>query len=226
MLSIQAGNKKETFEKDYVVFDLETTGISQESDRIVEISAIKVKDGKAVEEFNRLVNPKCHIPAAASYVNNISDSMVCNEPPIEEVLPEFIDFIGDMVLVGHNIHYFDMGFIWRDCQNCLGLIPDNDYVDTLPLAKKCLPQMSHYKMTDLASHYGISTQGAHRALKDCHMTMEVYEHLKSEQESAGTKEIVLCKKCGLPMKLRNGRFGEFWGCSGYPDCKYTQNCNV
>jgi len=220
MLSIQGGMLLDREVSDYVVFDLETTGISPQNDKIIEISAIKVEAGKAVDEFNTLVNPMCHIPSGASYVNGITDSMVKDSPTIDEVMPKFIEFIGDMVLLGHNIHGFDMAFILRESSNCMGLIPDNDYVDTLPVSKKCLPQLAHHRMTDLAQHYGISSDGAHRALNDCRMTWMVYERLK--QEKSDSQKVKTCGLCGKPMVLRSGRFGRFWGCSGYPECRFTE----
>ena len=88
---------------DYVLFDLETTGTSCIYDEVIEISAVKVRSGKVVEEFSQLVNPKRPIPYAASMVNHISDEMVANEPDFGQVLPEFLTFAGDDILVGHNI---------------------------------------------------------------------------------------------------------------------------
>lgn len=225
MLSKTAGTKLDTFVSDYVVFDLETTGVSPYSDKVVEISAVKVKGDKVVDEFSSLVNPKCHISAGASAVNGIYDDMVEDVPAFDEVLPKFIDFIEDLPLMGHNIQAFDLAFIYRDCKEILGAVPDNDYIDTVLIARKCMPEMAHRRLTDLATHFGISIEGAHRALKDSRMTQQVYEHLKDEMVlfESGQKKIPLCKRCGKQMKLRNGKYGEFWGCSGYPDCKFTMD---
>ena len=225
MLSKKAGIKLDTFVSDYVVFDLETTGVSPYSDKVVEISAVKVKGDKVVDEFSSLVNPKCHISAGASAVNGIYDDMVEDEPAFDEVLPKFIDFIEDLPLMGHNIQAFDLAFIYRDCKEILGAVPDNDYIDTVLIARKCMPEMAHRRLTDLATHFGISIKGAHRALKDSRMTQQVYEHLRNEMVlfESGQKKIPLCKKCGKQMKLRNGKYGEFWGCSGYPDCNFTMD---
>ncbi len=211
MLSKKAGTKLDTFVSDYVVFDLETTGVSPYSDKVVEISAVKVKGDKVVDEFSSLVNPKCHISAGASAVNGIYDDMVEDEPAFDEVLPKFIDFIEDLPLMGHNIQAFDLAFIYRDCKEILGAVPDNDYIDTVLIARKCMPEMAHRRLTDLATHFGISIKGAHRALKDSRMTQQVYEHLKDEMVlfESGQKKIPLCKRCGKQMKLRNGKYGEF-----------------
>lgn len=120
MLGLRTGEKLEKYVKDYVVFDLETTGVSPLTDAIIEISAVKVRDGQIVDEFSTLVNPKRRIPYGASRVNGITDEMVADMPVFEEVLKDFIDFIGDDILVGHNIHEFDMKFIHRDCEAFLG----------------------------------------------------------------------------------------------------------
>ena len=102
-----------------------------------------------------------------------------------------------------------------------------DYVDTLKLAKMVFPDWKHRRLSDLADYYGISTRGAHRALADCRMNQKVFELLAKEMEGTGVMKnkpgIKLCPGCGLPMQKRNGRFGEFWGCTGYPDCRYTEN---
>ena len=223
MLGQTKGTKLNIFVDDYVVFDLETTGMSDASDKIVEISAIKVKAREAVEEFSSLVNPQCHISSWASAVNGIYDHMVEDEPCIEEVLPGFVEFIGDLPLVGHNIITFDMKFIYRDCEAHFGQIPGNDLIDTLVIARNCMPEMAHHRLTDLAEHFGISTEGAHRALNDCRMTQQVYELLRRESAlfEEGAKSTPICSKCGKEMKLRNGKFGEFWGCAGYPACRFT-----
>ena len=110
-LSSKPGKKLNTYTPDYVIFDLETTGTSCQSDEVVEISAVKVIDGKVVDEFSTLVNPGMPIPYYASEVNGITDDMVADNPNFEDALCEFLEFTGDAVLVGHNIHTFDMKFI-------------------------------------------------------------------------------------------------------------------
>lgn len=222
MLGTKRGQKTNQLFSDYVVFDLETTGISCRIDRVVEISAIKVEKGQITSEFTSLVNPGVPIPYEASKVNGITDEMVKDAPAFDKVLEEFLDFAGDRVLVGHNIHSFDMNFIYRDCEAFWGKTPENDYVDTLGLARICLPELKHYKLTDLAEHYGISTEGAHRALNDCRMNQIIYEHLGTELEKRKT-DVRVCPRCGELLYKRKGRFGYFLGCGGYPACKYTEN---
>ena len=183
MLGKQLGNNINDFFADYVIFDFETTGLSPfDGDRIIEMSAVRVVNHKVVKEFATLVNPEQPISPDATAVNGITDDMVKDAPKMKEALTEFIDFIGDDILVGHNIKSFD-------------------------------------------KHFGISIEGAHRALADCLMNQKVYELLKEETErfENGDKTIPVCSICGRRMVIRKSKFGEFWGCTGYPNCKNTIN---
>ncbi len=206
---------------DYVVYDLETTGTSCRLDRVIELSAIKVSEGKVVSEYTSLVNPHCAIPADASRVNGITDEMVRDAPDFDAVLKDFLEFAGDMVLVGHNIGSFDMKFIYRDCEAYFGEVPGNDYVDTLTYARCRLPGLSHYRLTDLARHYGIPTEGAHRALYDCRMNQQIYERLSREPDKKNDA-LRHCPECGAVLVERKGRYGAFMGCQGFPSCRYTE----
>ncbi len=141
MLSEKVGKKLNTYVPDYVVFDLETTGTNCLNDQVIEISAVKVKNGEPVEEFSTLVNPGIPIPDAASSVNDIYDDMVKDSPSFDAALMDFLEFAGDHVLVGHNIHRFDMKFICRDALKYWGQTVGNDYIDTLDLAQAYLPEM-------------------------------------------------------------------------------------
>lgn len=228
MLSKQRGRLRNEYVKDYVLFDLETTGTSTTSDEVIEISAVKVRKGKVVEEFSELVNPGRMIPYAASRVNHIADDMVADAPGFDEVLEKFLHFAGNDVLVGHNIQRFDMQFLYRDCEKYYAKTISNDYVDTLVLAKVCFPAWKHRRLEDLANYYVISTDGAHRALNDCRMNQQVFEHLGkelsgSESQNGNMVNIRSCPICSQPLIKRNGRYGAFWGCTGFPNCRYTED---
>ncbi len=171
------GNLLDTYVADYVVFDLETTGISPKTDEVIEISAVKVKQGKVTDEFSTLVNPKCRIPYGASRVNGITDDMVAEAPFFEQVLEEFLEFIKGFVLVGHNIARFDMNFLYRDVEKYFERSLPNNYIDTLQMARRELPDLKHHRLTDLAEYYAISAEGAHRALNDCRMNQQVFEKM-------------------------------------------------
>ena len=225
-MAVKKGKQIDTYVSRYVVFDFETTGISAEKDDIIEISAIKVENGIIVDEFSTLVNPLRPIPSGASAVNGITDQMVAKAPTVSQIWPEFLDFLGDYTLVGHNIHNFDMKFLYRESSRLLGRSVTNDYADTLPMARMVLPELSHHRLTDLAAYYKISSKGAHRALNDCRMNQQVYEKLARQLDQAkvsGRIQIKKCPRCGMQMRKRKGKFGEFWGCGGYPNCKYTEN---
>lgn len=214
------GKRLARYVADYVVFDLETTGVSVEHDVIIEIAAVKVVKGKVIDTFQTLVNPERPIPSGASRVNGITDDMVADAPLIGEALEAFLGFIGDAVLVGHNIQAFDMNFIY-DASMCVFQKPvTNNFIDTLYMARKCLPELNNHKLTDLAAHYHISQEGAHRAFNDCMINQQCYEEM-------GKIEAVMsfetCPQCGGELIKRNGKFGAFFGCSNYPSCRYTKN---
>lgn len=221
------GKRLNSYIEDYVVFDLETTGINQEKDAIIEISAVKVEKHKVVGEFSTLVNPGRHIPAGATAVNGITDDMVKDAPGIETAIKDFMEFIGNNVLVGHNIHTFDTNFIYDAALKFLGQEVRNDYIDTLYLARRCLPELSHHKLTDVAAHFGLQTEGAHRALFDCMMNQGCYEEmgklLEEKTRKGACEEEQECPVCGGVLVLRKGKFGMFYGCSGYPACRFTRN---
>ena len=187
MLGNTKGKLINQYVPDYVLYDLETTGTSSKYDEVIEISAVKVKNGEVTEEFSQLVNPGRPIPYATSAVNHITDDMVAFAPMFDSVLQQFLVFIGDDVLVGHNINSFDMKFLYRDCERYFGQTLTNDYIDTLKLARLCLPELSHHRLGDLAQYYGISTAGAHRALNDCRMNQQVFEKLAKELEKELTE---------------------------------------
>lgn len=211
---------------DYVLFDIETTGLSPEVDAVVELSALKVFGGNVVDEFSKLINPCIHIPYTASSINGITDDIVKDSPTMETVLSDFITFIGNDILVGHNIRRFDLKFLQRDALHLFGKMIPNDYVDTLIVANRYLPELESRSLENLSYHYGISYSGAHRALNDCHINKQVYDCLGKEMEnpSEAAKSVRVCPNCGNILRKRTGIYGDFWGCCSYPDCKYTQDC--
>ena len=223
MLTNYPGICRNLYLPDYTLFDLETTGVSCHNDDVVEISALQVRGGAVVNSFSSLVNPGRHIPSGASQVNHITDEMVAKAPTMEEVLPEFLVFIGEDVLVGHKIARFDMKFLHRDCTIRFGAVPGNDYIDTLVYARTRLPGLRSYSLAALADHYGLSTAGAHRALNDCKVNQKIFELLAREPESILEPGQRLCPRCGCAMVFRRGRYGNFYGCTQFPACKYTEN---
>lgn len=214
------GKRLVKYVPDYVVFDLETTGMSSVDDAIIEISAIKVRNGNVTDTYSTLVNPERGIPYQATNVNGITDEMVADAPYIGPALEGFLKFAGTEVLVGHNIQSFDLKFIYEAAWRLFGKTVGNDFIDTLYMARSCLPQLKHYRLVDLADYFQISAQGAHRALNDCVMNQKCYEELARLQKDM---PLELCPKCGGELKKRSGKFGEFYGCSNFPDCRFTRN---
>lgn len=222
------GKRLSAYQPDYVVFDLETTGLSPATDQIIEISAVKVKGGRIKDTFSTLVNPGRHIPASASQVNGITDGMVADAPGLKDVLKRFLVFIGGDTLVGHNIHSFDMKFLNAAMQEFYQKDLENDYIDTLYMARNCLKELARHRLVDLAAHFRISTQGAHRALNDCMMNQKCFEEMGKRMAAAGPGQsrepaAEVCPRCGGELVMRNGRYGPFYGCGNYPRCRYTRD---
>lgn len=231
------GRRRNEYVKDYIVFDLETTGFRPGLDEIIEISAVKVENSEIVDTYSTLVKPSIRIPAAATRVNNITNDMVSDAPEIGEALEGFIDFVETGILVGHNIHSFDTNFIYDAAMEVFGEGIYNDYIDTLYMAKNCLPQLKHHKLGDISEYFGISTEGAHRALNDCIMNQKCYEKMgpllagreraKGQEQEMSSEQLwaVLensCPECGGRLIKRKGQYGEFWGCGNFPRCRYTR----
>lgn len=159
--------------KDYVVIDTETTGRSAQMDHIVEISAIRIRNEHIVDKFQSLVNPNVKIPKSAIKVHGITDDMVVTAPQIQQVLPEFIRFIGDDMLLGHNIT-FDLRFINSYLDNNI----DNKLIDTMLISRNKLPNLPNHKLITLIQYFKLGQSQEHRSLSDCIYTYQVYEMLK------------------------------------------------
>lgn len=187
----EKGIRLEEFVDDYVVIDLETTGVRLYDLEIVEVAAVKVKSGKIIAEFSSLVTPGIPIPPDATAVNHISDDMVKDAPAFEEILEIFRKFIGDDILVGHNITSFDSNILYDAFEEFDGYKLNNNLVDTRYLAKKWLPDLPDYKLQTLCNHYGLCTEGEHRALADCYLTDGCYRKLMEEAKSAANEPLVV-----------------------------------
>lgn len=162
---------------DYIVFDIETTGLDSSYDEVIEIGAIKIKNNKIVSKFNSLVKPKNAIDEYITELTGITNEMVKDAPTIEEVLPDFMDYIDNDILIGHNVN-FDINFIYDNLyRNKLDVLTNN-FIDTMRISRKLLPNLSHHRLIDLARYFEIDTTNNHRTLKDCEITMNVYENLK------------------------------------------------
>ena len=156
----------------YVVFDLETTGFSPEKNRIIEFGAVKVENGQITERFSEFVNPEIPIPYRITQLTSITDDMVIGADPIRDVLPRFLEFSKDCVLVGHNVG-FDIGFVRENCRR-LGYPCPFTTVDTLGISRALLPGHAKYTLDAVAKILGVVLENHHRAVDDAECTAEIF----------------------------------------------------
>ncbi|MFD2700149.1 PolC-type DNA polymerase III [Paenibacillus shunpengii] len=150
---------------EYIVFDIETTGLSVTQNKIIEIAAVKMQDDKEVDRFATFVNPHERIPYNIQQLTNINDEMVKDAPELEPVLHDFVKFVGDSILVAHNAR-FDIGFIQANLKT-IGMEPlENPVLDTLELARLLHPTMKNHRLNTLADKYKVSLENHHRAIDD------------------------------------------------------------
>lgn len=197
---------------DFVVIDTETTGLDFDSSSIIELAAIKYVDNKKVDYFASLVKPNSmgifavwakyppyrpcrYVPPYISELTGISEEMVCGAPPTQEVLPRFLEFIGDSVLVGQNIS-FDVRFISDACNQYSLPSFQNQYINIARIARKLYPGRDHYRLSDIAEMCGIPQNTAHRALADCIVTANCYLSMQDDLLSQMSEDefIALFKK--------------------------------
>ena len=157
---------------DYVVFDIETTGLSAEKNNIIEIGAVKVSNGKIVDRFSEFVNPKEPIPFRITQLTSITDEMVVDAPFISEILPKFLEFSKGCIFVAHNAQ-FDIGFIKHNCEK-LHIEHDFSYVDTVGMGRALLPKLARYTLDNICKELKISLEHHHRAVDDAEATAEIF----------------------------------------------------
>lgn len=162
---------------EYVVLDLETTGLHREYDKIIEIGALKITNGEVYEQFHSFINPGLKIPARITEINGITDAMVKDAPSKEEVLPIFLKFISDLPLVAHNAS-FDIGFIEAQGK----VVLKNKIVDTLTLCRRYYKDYANHRLSTVCQNLCINAGTYHRALNDCWATAQVYETCKRRYE--------------------------------------------
>ncbi len=166
---------KELTEKTYVIFDLETTGLDVMSNGITEIGAVKIVNGKISEQWTTLVKPDYNIDADNFKITGISNEMVKDSPKFSQVIPDFMKFIDGAVLVGHNASTFDIKFLNRFA-TAEDYEVKNELLDTLVMARGCLPELRKHDLATLAEHFGVVFHH-HRALNDSYATAEVFIEL-------------------------------------------------
>ena len=177
-------NENKHFPDTYVVVDLETTGLQPSRDRIFEIGAVKVVDGKVVDTFCTFVDPKMVIPEYIQQLTGITQGMVEGQVTAETAIADFLAFSDGFVLMGHNL-LFDYSFLKHQAAK-QKFVFEKDGIDTLKIARKLLPELESRSLTSLCEHFHIENSHAHRAYHDAYATHLVYEKMK-QMECADEK---------------------------------------
>ena len=191
----QKGNSLLGNYDEYVIIDIETTGLDPQKDKIIELAGIKIKDNQVIKEYSSLINPEIEISSFITELTGIDNCMINKAPTIENELKKFIDFVGNDLVVGHNVN-FDINFIYDNSLKYYNNIFENNYLDTLRMSRKLL-SLENHKLKTLAETFNIDYKKAHRALRDCYITFDVYNKLKElnvnnqENESHLLQEFVV-----------------------------------
>ncbi len=162
-------------QKSYIAFDIETTGLNPQENEILEIGALKVRNGRVAERFIEFICPESEIPASITALTGIREDMVSGARNVREVLADFADFCGEDILIGHNVQ-FDFSFVWNWAQK-QGLSFEHEGIDTLKIARAVHPSLPSKKLEALCDYYQIQNNSAHRAYHDALATAKLYQTL-------------------------------------------------
>lgn len=187
---IVTDSKNQSLEDEFVVFDIETTGFSPIKNKIIEIGAVKIKAGKEIDRFSTFINPDVPIPFDIEKLTGIRDEMVITADRVETVLPKFLEFCGNAVMVAHNAS-FDMSFIKHNAE-LQGRTQDFTIIDTVSLARILLPSLNRYKLDTVAKALGVSLENHHRAVDDAAATAQIFIKfltMLKEQEVTNLDEV-------------------------------------
>lgn len=171
----------------YIVTDIETTGLSKYRHCVTEIAAIRVKNNEIIDEFQTLINPEKKIPKFITKLTGISDEMVKDAPKIYEVMPDFIKFIGNDILVAHNAS-FDYGFLEYNAKIHAQHNMENQKICTIKLARRLVPNAGSRKLLSLCEYFNITNETAHRAMSDVLATKELFQKLHNQLLKAGVEQ--------------------------------------
>ena len=187
--------KGQSLDSDYVIFDIETTGLSAKFCKIIEIGAVRIDaNGKELGRFSEFVNPEVPIPYNITQLTSITDGMVINAPTIEVILPKFLEFAKGAILVAHNAQ-FDTGFI-REFAGRLGLPYDFTALDTMTLGHVFVPDLGRYTLDRLGNHFKIKNKHHHRACDDADATALIFMELMKLARKAGCETLKDLNKVG------------------------------
>ncbi len=166
------------FSEEFVIVDLETTGLAPKRDRITEIAAVKMRGNVIIDKFETLVNPGIAIPSHITRITGIHDEMLKDAPSIEQALPKFLEFAGTSTLVAHNAN-FDMGFLRHHASDKLKMTVLNPSLCTKHLSKKAVPDIGSRALSSLCGFFGIENKNAHRAMSDVKATFQVFNQMRN-----------------------------------------------
>ncbi len=186
-VSIVQGNRSMMLNGDFIIFDLETTGLSAMSERITEIGAVKLSDGEVVDTFNTFVNPEKPIPEKITQLTGITDEMVADAPCEKEALERFFNFCGDLPMAAHNAS-FDTGFIKAAAKRC-GMEFENTWLDTLAIARALYPNLRNHKLDTVAKHLKLDDFNHHRACDDAKILADIFVCMCREMSAEGIDDI-------------------------------------
>lgn len=172
------GNSLIECPRDYVALDLETTGLVPAYDDIIEIALVRVKDGNPIETYQTLVNPGYEIDDFIVDLTGITNEMLASAPTLMEVLTEAASFIGDAIIVGHNVH-FDVNFLYDALAQYLNSPLVNDVYDTLRLSRRLFPDAADHRLDTMLTIFGISSDQHHRALADAFGAHKCAEYIRN-----------------------------------------------
>lgn len=177
----------------YVVVDTETTGLSPEKDDIIELSALKVTNGAVTGQWSRLIRPRRLIPEFITKINHITNEMVRGCPRIENVIGDFLAFIGEDPMMCHNASY-DVNMINAALRRAKRAELSNEIIDTLAMARDRFDKDTSCSLTNLCAHFGIANENAHRSLSDCKATKAIYNMLRHMPADGSAHGITKVKK--------------------------------
>ena len=166
---------------EYVVLDLETTWLIPYREWITEIAAIKCENWEIIDEFQTLINPERHIPNWIVRLTWITNEMVADAPTIGEVMPKFSDFLGDAIIVWHNVS-FDFRFLSYYHYQCMGCYLENETLCTLKIARRLLPELPNKKLWTVCEYFWITNERAHRAMWDTRATLKVLQRYQMMED--------------------------------------------
>lgn len=173
------GKSVDKFVKDYCIIDIETTDLLPYAE-IIEIGVIKVRNCKIVDTFNTLIKPPCDIPKFITQLTGITNEMVKDAPKFEDIVDDFLSFVGKDVIVGYNNYSFDICVLYDNILKIKDVFFSNDYEDVLYAARRSQIKINNYSLETVCDYYGFNTDGEHRALNDCYLTKKCYDKLYEE----------------------------------------------